>query len=326
MGYTVQNIFILPDGAKGKTINYTDAHTVAANARVTVDPDTGKVVVGDTTATKASIVVSDNDDINIKSATATNINLITLSDDGVSPGPSLILNWGDVGVLSGPLGGQVSFNAGAGVTDLVTVGSGDILIENIVSGNTITMTDSGGIKINVNGTYISIPAGGNKIVFFGNGSTITFDTNAGTFDVTNVDLLASYVHMTQRFVTIAGFTTQGGIGVGAIVAAGVLLNLNVASTPVCSYTPQSATGQIFRVSWALSCKTTSTPNLKLTYRDPQAGDQIITLYNTAMAGSTTKGGTIDIVAKSGADIAITGTDSVALGDIFASATIEIKSS
>ena len=88
------------------------------------------------------------------------------------------------------------------------------------------------------------------------------------------------------------------------------------------YTLTSATGQLFRISWNLSCVTNSTPTLTFTWTDPKAGAQSVTLYGAAMTGNTVQNGTYTIVAKSSAAVAVTGTDSVALGDIFASAQIE----
>ena len=112
-----------------------------------------------------------------------------------------------------------------------------------------------------------------------------------------------------------------GTGVPPIYGAGLNVSLGTTSTPVASYTPTSATGQRYIITWSLACKVASTPTLTLTYTDPNAGAQTITLYNTAMVTNAVANGTYPIVATSAAAIAIAGLDSVALGDIFASADI-----
>ena len=104
--------------------------------------------------------------------------------------------------------------------------------------------------------------------------------------------------------------------------AGLIVSLNTTSTPVASFTPTSTTGQQFRICWVLSCVTSSTPTLQVTFTDPKAGAQTITLYNSAMTNGNVAQGTYILLAKSTAPIAITGSDSLALGDIFATATIE----
>jgi hypothetical protein len=111
-----------------------------------------------------------------------------------------------------------------------------------------------------------------------------------------------------------------GIGLVPVYGAGLNVSLNTTSTAVASYTPANA-GQ-FRVSWVLSCATSSTPTLTLTYTDTNGGAQTITLYNTAMTNGTVQQGTFNLESVSGTAIAITGSDSVALGDIFATVSIE----
>ena len=129
-----------------------------------------------------------------------------------------------------------------------------------------------------------------------------------------------FVLTSGKITTYAGIALSGE-GVPPIYAAGLLISLNTTSTVVCSYTPTSASGQHFRISWTLSCVTGSTPTLQVTFTDPKAGLQSIVLYNTAMLANTAQGGVFPLVATSAGAITVTGTDSVALGDIFA--TVEI---
>ena len=112
-----------------------------------------------------------------------------------------------------------------------------------------------------------------------------------------------------------------GLGVGAIYGAGLLTSLGTASTTVASYTPTSSTGQSFEVKWRLSCVTASTPTLTLTYTDPKAGAQTITLYNSAMSASTVASGSYPLVATSAAAITVSGKDGAAADYIYA--TVEI---
>ena len=128
------------------------------------------------------------------------------------------------------------------------------------------------------------------------------------------------IRSTGNVGVFSGIATAGK-GVSPIFAAGLLISLNTTSTVVCSYTPGSSSGQSFTVKWRLSCATASTPDLKVTYTDPKAGLQSIVLYNTAMLANTAQGGVFPIVATNAGAITITGTDSVALGDIFATAEI-----
>jgi hypothetical protein len=126
----------------------------------------------------------------------------------------------------------------------------------------------------------------------------------------------------QDTITSYNNTSLVALGVPILIGAGLRVSLGTSSTSIASYTPTSSTGQNFIINWSLSCKTSSTPTLTLTYTDPDAGTQSITLYNTAMTANQVVSGTITIVAKSSAAIAIHGTDSVASGDIYATATIK----
>ena len=112
-----------------------------------------------------------------------------------------------------------------------------------------------------------------------------------------------------------------GLGLAPIYGAGLLISLGTTSTTVATYTPTSSTGQSFEIKWRLSCVTASTPTLTLTYTDPKAGAQTITLYNTAMTADSVASGSYPLVATSAAAITVAGLDSVAAGDIYATAEI-----
>lgn len=112
-----------------------------------------------------------------------------------------------------------------------------------------------------------------------------------------------------------------GLGLAPIYGAGLLTSLGTTSTTVASYTPTSSTGQSFEVKWRLSCVTASTPTLSLTYTDPKAGAQTITLYNSAMSASTVASGSYPLVASSAAAITVSGKDGTAADYIYA--TVEI---
>ena len=112
-----------------------------------------------------------------------------------------------------------------------------------------------------------------------------------------------------------------GLGLAPIYGAGLLTSLGAASTTVASYTPTSSTGQSFEVKWRLSCATASTPTLTLSYTDPKAGAQTITLYNSAMSASTVASGSYPLVATSAAAITVSGKDGTAADYIYA--TVEI---
>ena len=112
-----------------------------------------------------------------------------------------------------------------------------------------------------------------------------------------------------------------GLGLPPIYGAGLLTSLGTASTTVASYTPTSSTGQSFEIKWRLSCVTASTPTLSLTYTDPKAGAQTITLYNSAMSAGAVASGTYPLVATSAAAITVSGKDGTAADYIYA--TVEI---
>ena len=112
-----------------------------------------------------------------------------------------------------------------------------------------------------------------------------------------------------------------GLGAPPIYGAGLLTSLGTTSTTVASYTPTSSAGQSFEVKWRLSCVTASTPTLTLSYTDPKAGAQTITLYDSAMSASTVASGSYPLVATSAAAITVSGKNGTAADYIYA--TVEI---
>lgn len=152
----------------------------------------------------------------------------------------------------------------------------------------------------------SSASGGNAYLFQVAGVT-KFSLGSGG----NINTLSGIIKQYDAVAT-------AGLGVPAIFGAGLGVSLGTTSTAVCSYS--GATG-MYLVKWVLSCKTSSTPNLTLTYTDPQAGAQTVTLYNSAMVGGAVENGVYPIWAATGTAIAVAGTDSVAAGDIYASAVI-----
>jgi len=113
-----------------------------------------------------------------------------------------------------------------------------------------------------------------------------------------------------------------GLGLSPIYGTGLIVSLGTTSTTVATYTPTSSTGSQFTIKWSLSCVTASTPTLTLTFTDPKAGAQTITLFNSAMTANSVAQGTYNLTATSAAAVLVAGLDSIAAGDVFASATIE----
>ena len=108
-----------------------------------------------------------------------------------------------------------------------------------------------------------------------------------------------------------------GTGLSPIYGAGLRVALGTASTPIASFTP-AAVGS-FRVVWRLAAKAATTPTLTLTYTDPDAGAQTITLYSSAMSANGVASGVYPLVSGASA-IAVNGS-ALAADDIFA--TVEI---
>ena len=119
----------------------------------------------------------------------------------------------------------------------------------------------------------------------------------------------------------AQMTSMKGLGYAPIYGAGLLVSIGTTATTIATYTPTSSTGQFFVVKWVLSASAAATPTLTLTFTDPKAGAQTVTLYNTAMSADTVAQGTYVLVATSAAAITVSATASVA-GDIFGSVTID----
>lgn len=152
---------------------------------------------------------------------------------------------------------------------------------------------------------------------------VTVDDGGGNVTVPGVFNLISGGKATK--IDSGGFYVYNNIsavgsGLPPIYAAGLLVSLGTTSTAVASYTPTSATGQSFHVQWRLSAAAATTPTLTLTWTDPKAGAQSVTLSSVAMAANTTAQGVLPVVATSAAAISVTGSALVA-GDIFA--TVEV---
>jgi hypothetical protein len=174
---------------------------------------------------------------------------------------------------------------------LLTLGSGAEYLWVIdAGGNTNIYSQSGGYACRLNdGTnYIGMNGGGN-------------------------------VTTGAKFVQYNNISTVG-LGLSPIYAAGLLISLGTSSTAVASYTPTSSTGQSFHVQWRLSASAATTPTLTLSWTDPKAGAQSVTLSSAAMAANTTAQGVFPLTATSAAAISVTGSALVA-GDIFATAEI-----
>jgi hypothetical protein len=100
-------------------------------------------------------------------------------------------------------------------------------------------------------------------------------------------------------------------------------SLGTTANEINTYTPTSATGQFFSVRLAISCKTTSTVTITISYTDPQAGT--ITnqqIYSKALTGGTTDSLVWNFYATSASAIVVNGTDSLALGDAYVSGQVE----
>ena len=70
----------------------------------------------------------------------------------------------------------------------------------------------------------------------------------------------------------------------------------------------------------LSAASATTPTLTVSWTDPKAGAQTVTLFNSAMAASSVQSGVYPLVATSAAAITVPASALVA-ADIFATATV-----
>ncbi len=122
-------------------------------------------------------------------------------------------------------------------------------------------------------------------------------------------------------LTYNGISVAGN-GIPSIYGTpGLGVNLNTTATQICTYTP-AATG-FYSVRIAISCKTTSTVALTISYSDPQAGTITAQqIYSKALTGGTTDSVTFNVLAAGGTAITVNGTDSLALGDAYASGQVE----
>lgn len=199
------------------------------------------------------------------------------------------------------------------------------------SGNAISIPNSLNIELSSTGSNIHADGSGN--IFFAAASAGVYIrpsqfNNDGALEITSLGaLLYNSSGSTGLSINNYGYVTAytgvntTGFGVPAIFGSAMNVSLGTGSTGVCSYTPNQSAGQHFVIHWTLSCKTSSTPNLQVTFTDPNAGSQTITLYNTAMTTNQVQQGTYSLVATNSSAVAITGTDSAALGDIYATACI-----
>ena len=129
-----------------------------------------------------------------------------------------------------------------------------------------------------------------------------------------------YITMGNGVVSVPTLSVSGigsVDGVSPIRGAALRIALTTVAGTVATFTP-SAVGSL-RVVWRLAAKAATTPTLTLTYTDPDAGAQTITLYNTAMAANGVASGVYPLVSGASA-IAVSGSALVA-GDIIA--TVEI---
>ena len=109
-------------------------------------------------------------------------------------------------------------------------------------------------------------------------------------------------------------------GTPFITGAGLLFSIGTTSTTIATYTPTSATGQNFNIKWVLSAASATTPTLTVSWTDPKAGAQTVTLFSSAMTASSVQSGVYPLVATSAS--AITVSASALIGaDIFATATV-----
>ena len=155
------------------------------------------------------------------------------------------------------------------------------------------------------------------------GGTVTnaFLISGGASVSASTITLAFPTALTYLISTYKNIATAGK-GIAAIYGTPTLgTSLNTSNTQIATYTPAS-TGQ-FRCEIAISCKTTETVTIYISYVDPQAGT-ITTqqIFTSAMTGGTTASLTFNIWATTGDAITVYGKGGTALGDAYASCTIE----
>ena len=121
-------------------------------------------------------------------------------------------------------------------------------------------------------------------------------------------------------ITIYGKIATTGLGVSPIYASGLLVSIGTTSTTIATYTPTSATGQNFNIKWVLSAAAATTPTLTVSWTDPKAGAQSVTLFSSAMAANSVQSGVYPLVATSAAAITVSASALVA-ADIFGTATV-----
>ena len=151
----------------------------------------------------------------------------------------------------------------------------------------------------------------------GNGTQFTLqDTHGNTMLWINGSHNSPSFNLQTFWGNYNGVATKG-LGLSPIYAAALRTALGTSSATVATYTP-GAVGS-FRVVWRLAAKAATTPTLTLTYTDPDAGAQTITLYDTAMAADGVAQGQFALV--SAADAITVAGSALAASDIIA--TVEI---
>ena len=170
------------------------------------------------------------------------------------------------------------------------------------------------------GTYLAVRSG-NYPVFVGDGyggliQRCSFN-GGGNWQLRNESGFIALAVGSGGYVYQFANEATAGLGFSPIYSAGLRVALGTASTPIASFAP-AATGS-FTIRWRLAAKAATTPTLTLTYTDPDAGAQTITLYSSAMLANGVASGTYPFVSGASA-IAVSGSALVA-NDIIA--TVEI---
>jgi flagellin-like protein len=125
--------------------------------------------------------------------------------------------------------------------------------------------------------------------------------------------------LNQAGSTAFAITFVSPTGTSLPLASGGPTGLTTSTVTIMTYTPGAT--ELLQLSWTLSCVTGSTtPTLKVTYTDPHAGAQTITLYNTAMATGATVSGTYNLVSTASA-ITVTASENTGSNRLFATVAI-----
>lgn len=200
---------------------------------------------------------------------------------------------------------------------------------NVVIGYYAYSTNTVGNFNTILGANAGLTSTGSSNIFIGYNAGYN-ETGSGKLyiDVSNTANPLIYGDFTARILKFNGictaYNTIATVGNGLVSIHGIVgLGVNLGTTPttVSSYTPP-VTG-FYSVRIAISCKTTETVTLTISYADPQAGTITNqTIYSKALTGGTTDSLTFNVYAASGTIITVSGSGSVALGDAYASAQVE----